>query len=458
MKGFKQFGLLLVVGLVGMSAGVAIMWGVRGIDAAGETGHSCALVYHQGTNATCESNGTRDYWECPEHHTYYSDALGMVEISINDLEIPTLKHVTTHYEDVPATCQHAGHIEYYHCKLCGKNFAEANCINELTNVVRPQKAHTRGALVPAQDATCTTDGCHEHYQCVYCETPLHADGTLYPDAIIKAHHHSDQTQFVDYQPATCTAEGHGAYYKCLDCDEKFADVDCTEPYEIIPQLKHHSEDTTELHIHEKAKTCLEDGNPEYWICEHCGEKFADSKCKTPLTADALDAYRAVGYHDFEVIIAPEYCATSAYRYLDNNGVLKTVKAKYYTVCIECHEHSALQTVGSFAELSKNSFNQNNVVALPYEVDENNFVTAEFYAIKASALTNGSAVIQMTVPGDYSTYSKCRRSMTGEPTDVIVTNKTVELTVQFARSTDIVVWQFDWDGDGIYEQTIKIVLQ
>ena len=458
MKGFKQFGLLLVVGLVGMSAGIAIMWGVRGINAAGESGHSCALVYHQGTNATCESAGTRDYWECPEHHTYYSDALGLIEISITDIEIPALKHVTIHYEDVPATCQHAGHVEYYHCKLCGKDFAEATCINELTSVVRPQKAHTRGVFVSAQDATCTTDGCHEHYQCVYCETPLHADGTLYPDAIIKAHHHSDQTQFVAYQPATCTAEGHGAYYKCLDCDEKFADVNCTEPYEVIPQLIHQSEDTVALHIHEKAKTCLEDGNPEYWICKNCGEKFADQKCKTPLAADAFDAYHAVGHHVGYFDYAPEHENIKPCRYYDSNHNLITVNAKYYPVCEECHEICGpSQSVNSFAELVANAFNNNtHNITLSYEADAEGKV-ADVYAINRTVLINESVVIKFELPGNYGTHSQCRHSVTDEPTNVIVTQGKLELNVQFTQPGSL-VWQFDWDGDGIYEQTIKFVLQ
>ena len=56
MKGFKQLGLLLSAGLLGVFIGVLIMTQMPNVSAAGDNfGHEHKLHYHESTPATCET-------------------------------------------------------------------------------------------------------------------------------------------------------------------------------------------------------------------------------------------------------------------------------------------------------------------------------------------------------------------------------------------------------------------
>ena len=135
----KQTGLLVLVALVSMSAGMAIMWGIHKVSAAEAGEHEHELVAHVGTAATCETTGLRDYWECPDCHLYFSDPKGIAgsEITSDELGtwriLPKTNHKTFYHQYKNATCAEDGNIAYYACYSCGKEFTDKACTHEVAH-------------------------------------------------------------------------------------------------------------------------------------------------------------------------------------------------------------------------------------------------------------------------------------------------------------------------------------
>ena len=90
--------------------------------------------------------------------------------------------------------------------------------------------------------------------------------------------------------ATCTEDGNKEYWTCEHCGKYFLSDDtnpetatAVEQAETIIPASHKLTKVKE----EKAPTCTEDGNKEYWTCEHCGKYFL-SDDTNPETAKAVE--------------------------------------------------------------------------------------------------------------------------------------------------------------------------
>ena len=90
--------------------------------------------------------------------------------------------------------------------------------------------------------------------------------------------------------ATCTEDGNNEYWTCEHCGKYFLSDDtnpetakAVEQSETIIPASHKLTKVKE----EKAPTCTEDGNKEYWTCEHCGKYFL-SDDTNPETAKAVE--------------------------------------------------------------------------------------------------------------------------------------------------------------------------
>lgn len=93
------------------------------------------------------------------------------------------KEHTHNYGEViaeqPATCTATGMKAHYHCADCGKYFDEdkvEKTVEELTIAI-DSTAHTYGALIPEQPATCAAPGMKAYYHCADCGKYFDEDKT-----------------------------------------------------------------------------------------------------------------------------------------------------------------------------------------------------------------------------------------------------------------------------------------
>lgn len=83
-------------------------------------------------------------------------------------------HELVHHEAVAADCETSGSVEYWHCAVCGKDFADADGKQELESVTIVASGHAlvyHERVAPTYDA----EGWVAHYACAVC-------GALFLDA------------------------------------------------------------------------------------------------------------------------------------------------------------------------------------------------------------------------------------------------------------------------------------
>ena len=86
-----------------------------------------------------------------------------------------------------------------------------------------------------------------------------------------------------------------------DCEKPAICEDCGRPYGNA--LGHNAVKTDE-----KAATCTEDGNIEYWYCNACGKYFSDEALTQPITKDET-VVKAAGHGETELKNAKEATCT-----------------------------------------------------------------------------------------------------------------------------------------------------
>ena len=96
-------------------------------------------------------------------------------------------------------------------------------------------------------------------------------------------------------PDSVTSIGKSAFYKCsslktisLSCKSSLKKSDFGEQADLVSYTNQHLLTKTAA----KAATCSEDGNKEYWTCEHCGKYFL-SDDTNPETAKAVELSETV---------------------------------------------------------------------------------------------------------------------------------------------------------------------
>ena len=115
---------------------------------------------------------------------------------------------------------------------------------------------------------------------------------------------------------TCAEDGNKEYWTCEHCKKYFLSDDtnpetakAVEQAETIIPASHKLTKVKE----EKAPTCTEDGNKEYWTCEHCGKYFL-SDDTNPETAKAVELSEtilpAIQHKNAELLNASEPTETA----------------------------------------------------------------------------------------------------------------------------------------------------
>lgn len=97
-------------------------------------------------------------------------------------------HELVHHDAVAADCETSGSVEYWHCAVCGKDFADADGGQELESVTIAASGHSLAyheRVAPTYDA----EGRTAHYACAACgklfldeaaEQPVSAEGLVIP--------------------------------------------------------------------------------------------------------------------------------------------------------------------------------------------------------------------------------------------------------------------------------------
>ena len=132
----------------------------------------------------------------------------------------------------------------------------------------------------AKAATCTEDGNKEYWTCEHCgkyflsddTNPETATAVELSETVIPA---SYKLTKVEAKAATCTEDGNKAYWTCEHCKKYFLSDDSNpETAKAVEQSETVIPASHKLtKVEAKDATCTEDGNKEYWTCEHCKKYF-----------------------------------------------------------------------------------------------------------------------------------------------------------------------------------------
>ena len=211
-----------------------------GVEYGDPLGHN--KMYFDYVPETCTTDGHLPYYYCDRCDKYFGRETDSLDTELNVFIIPATGHDMTKVDDVPASCEADGNIEYYECSACGKLFTDADGKNEIT------AADTVIAAMGHHYFTSWTfdSGSHWH-ECDVCGS---AD---------KIEPHVSSGNATETAAETCTICG----------------------YEIAPMLEHiHASHL--MPVYAVKPTCTKEGNIDYYVCS-CGRLFADSNAEATLS-------------------------------------------------------------------------------------------------------------------------------------------------------------------------------
>ena len=243
--------------------------------------------------ATCETAGTKAYWECSVCRKLFSDADGKNETTLEALTIPATGHAWgqpawtwTGYGAAEASfacARDAGHVKVLPASITSEVTTQPGCSTEgvrtyTATVTLDGKNYTdtrtetlpslghKTQLVGAKAATCTEDGYTGDEVCTVCQE------IVKKGEVIPATGHD--TEIVGAKPATCTEDGYTGDEVCKTCGVT------VKKGEVIPATGH----DTEI-VGAKDATCTQDGYTGDEVCKTCGE-----------TVKKGEVVKATGHH------------------------------------------------------------------------------------------------------------------------------------------------------------------
>ncbi len=102
------------------------------IDGLTPKSHTHTVEKVDKTAPTCTDSGNIEYWHCLSCGKYFSDEALTEEISKDDTILSPTGHTIVHTEAKAPTKTEAGNIEYWHCEVCGRYFADEALTKEIT--------------------------------------------------------------------------------------------------------------------------------------------------------------------------------------------------------------------------------------------------------------------------------------------------------------------------------------
>ena len=264
------------------------------------------LTKTEAKDATCTEDGNKEYWTCEHCGKYFlsddANPATATAVELSETVIPA-SHKLTKMDAKDATCTESGNKEYWTCEHCGKYFLSDDANSETAKAVELSEtvisASHKLTKVKAKAATCTENGNIEYWTCEHCKkyflsddtNPETAKAVEQSETVIPASHKLTK---MDAKDATCTESGNKEYWTCEHCGKYFLSDD-TNPatakaVELSETVIPASHKLTKVEA--KDATCTEDGNKEYWTCEHC-KKYFLSDDTNPETAKAVELSETV---------------------------------------------------------------------------------------------------------------------------------------------------------------------
>ena len=205
---------------------------------------------------------------------------------------------------IPDSVTSIGSYAFYNCKnlttisLSCKSSLKKSDFGDKADLVSYTNQHLL-TKTAAKAATCTEDGNKEYWTCEHCgkyflsddTNPETAKAVEQSEFIIPASHKLTKVEAKD---ATCTEDGNKEYWTCEHCKKYFLSDD-TNPktakaVELSETVIPASHKLTKVEA--KDATCTENGNKAYWTCEHC-KKYFLSDDTNPETAKAVELSETV---------------------------------------------------------------------------------------------------------------------------------------------------------------------
>ena len=183
-------------------------------------------------------------------------------------------------QQINKTCLEDGTLGHYTCSVCGKYFDAEH--NELVSLTIAHEGH-KPVKTEAKASTCTEKGNIEYYTCddcgkifteEACEHEITAEQTVLDYDY--TNHSTDERVTKNAKDAKCNKDGYTGDIYCAACDHEVTHGS------VIPKesIAH-----TPVKTEEKAATCTEKGNIEYYTCSVCGKIFTEAACTNEITAE-----------------------------------------------------------------------------------------------------------------------------------------------------------------------------
>ncbi len=196
--------------------------------------------------ASCEEDGWTEGTKCGKCNT-------VIIKQDRILKAHTLELVASK----AATCEDAGVIKHWHCKVCNKDFADDKTTEMTVDkyTINPL-GHTWGDVQVIQDPTEDAEGLGRKY----CTR----DSSHYEDVTIaKKEHIHNETVYKVVTPATCTTDGkEEKVYTC--CNDEYTGAD---KYRTISAAH------TFVNVAGQDPTCREEGIVAHNYCTVCNKRF-----------------------------------------------------------------------------------------------------------------------------------------------------------------------------------------
>ena len=292
------------------------------------SGHG-ALIHHEAVQATCQHDGSTEYWECAACAKFYSDEAATTEVALAD----TILAKADHKWEVKYTYDKDGH--WHKCENC-------DAVTDIESHV------SSGEATETADEYCTV--------CGYVITPKKVvkDNQTAPDpAAFDVIFTNDGSNL----KATISTALKGVEYS-FD-GTTWSDVNTTTVAHLVDVTAYiRYAETDELNfsetvfktvnsghgalIHHEAvqATCRHDGSTEYWECAACAKFYSDEAATTEVAL--ADTILAKTDHKWAVKYAYdknghwhkcEYCdAVTETESHVSSGEATTKTAEYCTVC------------------------------------------------------------------------------------------------------------------------------
>ena len=205
---------------------------------------------------------------------------------------------------IPDSVTSIGKSAFYKCSslttisLSCKSTLKKSNFGEQADLVSYTNQHLL-TKTEAKDATCSESGNKEYWTCEHCgkyflsddTNPETAKAIELSETVIPASHKLTK---VEAKAATCSEDGNKEYWTCEHCGKYFLSDDtnpetakAVEQSETVISVSHKL-----TKVEAKDATCAEDGNKEYWTCEHC-KKYFLSDDTNPETAKAVELSETV---------------------------------------------------------------------------------------------------------------------------------------------------------------------